>query len=36
MNNRALLWGYLGDKKRMIADFERQLSLARESTSAAP
>jgi eukaryotic-like serine/threonine-protein kinase len=30
INNRALLWAYLGDKARMIADLKRVLSLARE------
>ena len=25
LNNRALLWGYLGDKARMVADMERAL-----------
>jgi eukaryotic-like serine/threonine-protein kinase len=30
INNRALLWAYLGDKERMIADLTWGLSLARE------
>ncbi|APR82295.1 serine/threonine protein kinase [Minicystis rosea] len=29
INNRALLWGCLGDRARMIADMERGVSIAR-------
>ncbi len=29
INNRALLWGCLGDRERMIADMERGVSIAR-------
>jgi tetratricopeptide (TPR) repeat protein len=29
MNNRALLWAFLGDRAAMIADFGRELALAR-------
>jgi serine/threonine protein kinase/tetratricopeptide (TPR) repeat protein len=30
VDHRALVWGYLGDKDRMVADMERALSLGRE------
>ena len=30
LNNRGLLWGYLGDKARMVADLSRTVSLACE------